>query len=300
MKHTLKYFCIVMMTMATCWSFVSCSDDDEDDATKSISLEGKWVCMSQDFKELMIVGADNSVTTSKAEGDEIWANVKGNITTDGETFYITYENDVNLNGTFTLNNNKLTLTTEKGVYSYNKLTESFSMVGEWEVTNTMCFCHAIKDEIELPSGSIVNGEEIPISIKTENVNGKFIEGAIKTYFNNINFKDDSTLEYTVIKNEENVAMSKNYQIANNIIKVTGKTGSIDIENSFMVFRNEETGKAFMFMTKQNVADMFFAYGLMLREGGISEGTNESLEGFKESFISAFDNFAIILTLEMKQ
>ena len=94
-------------------------------------------------------------------------------------------------------------------------------------------------------------------------------------------------------------MTKDYQITDNIMKVTGKVGNVDIDIQFIAFLDDSKDEAYLFLTKESIADMFIGYGLMLREGDVSEGSDEALEEFRESFLEVFENFAVIIYLSRK-
>lgn len=141
----------------------------------------------------------------------------------------------NLMGTYTLADNKLTLVMDDTTRVYNKLIEAFSMAGTWRSVKSLSFIKAVKDEINLPIGSVVNGEEIPVSIKTADIKGAFIDKAIKTYLRNVEFKSNGEITYNVVKEDDEIQMQKNYTLASNMLRVTGKVGNADVDNMFMEF-----------------------------------------------------------------
>lgn len=51
------------------------------------------------------------------------------------------------------------------------------------------------------------------------------------------------------------------------------------------------------MTKKRVGAMFVGYAMMLREGNVSEGTEEALDAFANEFMETFENFAVITYLQ---
>lgn len=293
MKQVVKSFFMVMVAMVTSLGFVACNDDDD----KNVSLAGKWLLMSEEYKELLIINADNTLLSTGADDEDVWLGVKGRIELKGDNFNLISEDGDNSVGTYILANNQLTLIIDGEEYVYNKMIEEFTMTGSWECENTVTFIKAVKDELTLPVGSIVNGEEIPISIQTANIKGEFIEEAVTAYLRDVEFKENGEMAYNLLKDNVETPMTKNYVLANNLLEITGKVGSTDIENQFMVFQSIDHSQSFLFLTKNNVADMFYAYALMLREGGVSEGTTESLEGFRNEFMEVFENFAVIVYLQ---
>lgn len=295
MKKVLKSFLMTMVAMVLSLGFVACSKNNGHQET--VNLKGKWILMTEGYMEMLIINEDHTLLSTGADDEDVWTGIKGQITLDGDKFTFISEDGDNSFGTYKLEDNKLTLITDGETYVYNKLLEEFSMEGKWKTTKTLSFINAVKDELKLPFGSIVNGEEIPTVIQTANVKGEFVDNAINTYLRNIEFKSNGKITYDVVKEGEETPMTKNYELANNYLKVTGKVGSIDINNQFMAFQNPNQKLSFLLLTKENIADMFVGYGLMLREGNVSEGSAESLEEFKKEFMEVFENFATIIYLE---
>lgn len=285
-----------MASVAACLCFAGCNNND---AEEKINLQGKWFIMTEEWKELLIISEDHSILSTGAVDNEFWTGIKGKIELDGDTFSMIFEDDDNSYGTYTLKGNKLTLIIDGDEFVYTKMEENFSMSGEWECSETLSFINAVEDELLLPSGSIVNGEEIITSIPTENIKGEFVDNALETYFRNIKFDDNGKISYTVTKDGEDLTMTKDYQITDNIMKVTGKVGNVDIDSQFIAFLDDSKDEAYLFLTKESIADMFIGYGLMLREGDVSEGSDEALEEFRESFLEVFENFAVIIYLSRK-
>lgn len=295
MQKVVKGFLMVMVAMVTSLGFVACDKDDDNKAT--VSLEGKWITMSDNFKELLIVNADHTFLLTGADDEKTWANVEGVIELNGNNITLTFYEGGNNVGTYTLADNKLTLTMDGTTRVYNKLIEDFSIVGSWGSVKTQSFIKAVKDEIKLPFGSIVNGEEIPISVKTANVKGEFIDEAVKAYFRDVEFKSDGEMTYKVVKEGEEVSMTKQYSLVDNMLRVTGKVGNVDIDNMFMAFQNANQTETYLFLTKESVGSMFVGYAMMLREGNVSEGSIEALDTFAAEFMEAFENFATIIYLQ---
>lgn len=284
-----------MIAMTTSLGFMACSNDDGNQVT--VNLEGKWLLMSDNYKELLIINADHTVLSTGADDDSAWTGVKGKIVLNGDNFTYTSEDGDNSAGTYTLKDNKLTLIIQGQAYEYNKMVEEFTLTGSWKSVKTQSFIKAVKDELLLPFGSIVNGEEIPTSVKTANIKGEFIDGAVNAYFRDVEFKENGEMVYKVIKDDVETPMTKNYVLTENMLKITGKVGSIEVNNQFMAFQSSNKTESFLFLTKENIADMFVGYGLMLREGNVSEGSTESLEAFKKEFMEVFENFATIIYLQ---
>lgn len=293
MKSILKQVCLVVTAVVISLGFVACSKNK----SVSVNLEGKWIHMSENHKELLIINADHTLFSTGADESSAWIGVKGKIELDGDKFSFYSEDGDNSFGTYSLENNKLRLDIiDDGCYVYNKMEEDFSIEGSWKCVKTMPFIKAVKDEIKLPVGSIVNGEMIPTVLKTANIKGEFIEGAIKAYFRDVKFVNGK-MEYKVVKDGEEMTMTKNYRLVDNMMKITGKVGSVVIDNEFMVFQNPDTKESYMFLTKDNIADMFIGYALMLREGQVSEGSVEALDVFRKEFVEVFENFAAIIYLQ---
>lgn len=292
MKRTVKSILMGIAAAVVALGFVACSKDDE----AAGSLKGKWLLMTDNNKVLLVINADHTFFTTGAMEDTIWASVEGKIILDGDNITLSTKAKDAV-GTYKLADDKLTLNIGGETFVYNKLLEKFSLEGSWKCVNTLSFIKAVKDELTLPFGSIVNGSEIPTVVKTANIKGEFVEKAIEAYFRNVEFKENGKMTYKVVKNGQEEAMTKNYVLDNNMLRITGRVGSVDVDNQFMAFQNPNKQQSFLFLTKENIADMFVGYGFMLREGNISEGSNESLEAFREEFIETFENFATIIYLE---
>lgn len=293
MKKVLKNLLLAMVAFL---GFVACSDDD---ITVKVNLEGKWLHMSENHKELLMVNADHTFLSTGADDEATWVSVKGKIEMDDDTFTYTNENGKSYTGSYNSNGGEETLSMSIGgeTYVFKRMLEDFSLTGSWKCVKTMSFIKAVKDELNLPFGSIVNGEEILSVVKTAEIKGEFIEKAIEIYFRNVEFKDNGEMSYDVIKEGEETQMTKKYILADNMLTITGKVGNIEIDNSFMVFQNPNQRESFLFLTKENIADMFVGYALMLREGNVSEGSSESLVKFKKEFMEVFENFATIIYLQ---
>lgn len=297
MKRVLKRLSLISVVFLGVLGFAACEKDNG--ASGVVSLEGKWLTMSDEWTEFLFINEDHTFTSTGTDGEDMWNGVKGRILIDGNEFSLLSEDGDNSYGTFTLVDNKLTLTIEEVSFVYTKLIEDISIAGKWNCIKTESFIKAIKDEIELPVGSVVNGEVIPTTLPTEKIKGEFIENAIKSYFRNIEFSNDGKLIYSVLKEGEEMTMKKDYTLDNNLMTISGKVGNIEIRNSFMTFQKADKSIVYLFLTKQNVADMFVGYAMMLREGGVSEGSAEALEGFRNAFMETFENYAVIISLESR-
>lgn len=291
MKNFLKNFTVVITVLATCLGFASCNNDNPTNE----DLVGKWIYMTDTYKELLIIKADNSVISSGQNGQDLWIEIAGNITIEGNQLTYIGEDGRNFTGTFKLEENKLVINENGKEKIYNRLTENFSMEGKWTITTTTSFITTVLEEVILPVGS-VNGEVIPTSVKTSNFSGQFVNWAIAQYFGNPEFTNSGEMKYVVIQDGQETIMSKNYQIENNLIGVNGKVGTVDINNSFMIFQSQDGNQAYLIMEKENVANMFVGYGLMLSEGNVGEGDNETLKTFKQSFMDAFGDYTIIIAM----
>lgn len=292
-KVVLKNLFVVLAMLSISLGFVACNDDDKGEDV--VSLAGKWAYIADSYRELIIIDANNSVVSTGQNGSDFWLNIKGKITIKGDELTYDGEDGRHFTGTFQLKGNTLVINENGKEKAYEKLIENFSMEGDWKVSKIIPFIKAVKDEVKLPVGS-VNGETIPTTVQTSNFSGQFVNWAVLQYFGNPKFVNNSEMQYTVVKEKKDTLMSKNCQISNNMITVSGKVGSLDINNSFMIFQSLDGKYAYLFLTKENVANMFMGYGLMLSEGNVSDGDNESLKDFKESFMEAFGNYAIIITM----
>lgn len=279
---------MAMVAILMSVSFVACkpSNNTED-------LRGRWFTTTESLSELLIINDDNSVVTYRASNYQSWTNIKGNLTVDGNELTIDFENNNSVSGTFTIENNTLIINTSNGKYKYTKLANETNLVGTWNYSNILFNARAIKDEIVIPGGTI-NGEEMPPTImQTSQLSGRFIEYAAQRYFRNINFSNDGTMTYDVLKGEGDLSLTKNYSIDSLNMTVTGETAGHEIESTFKVLQSFDKDTAYFVFDKENVAEMFIGYALMLFEGGIApDVTDEALEAYKKAFTEAFDYYSV--------
>ena len=283
---------IVMAVVAIVMSisFVACKSDDNE--KENINLKGRWYSKTENVSNLLVINDDNSAVIYKVSSYESWEGINGNLTVDGNKINIYFEDGNSLIGTGTIQDNALIINTTNGEYRYSRLAENSNLNGEWNYSNITYSANPIKDEIVIPGG-IINGEEVPPTImQTSQISGKFIEYAAQRYFRNVKFNNE-TLTYSVLKNEEELTMTKNYSIDGLNMTITGETAGHDIESTFMVLQSYDNNTAYFIFDKETIAEMFTGYALMLFEGGIApEVTDEALEAYKEAFTEAFDYYRV--------
>lgn len=283
---------IVMAVVAIVMSisFVACKSDDNE--KENINLKGRWYSKTENVSNLLVINDDNSAVIYKVSSYESWEGINGNLTVDGNKINIYFEDGNSLIGTGTIQDNALIINTTNGEYRYSRLAENTNLNGEWNYSNITYSANPIKDEIVIPGG-IINGEEVPPTImQTSQISGKFIEYAAQRYFRNVKFNNE-TLTYSVLKNEEELTMTKNYSIDGLNMTITGETAGHDIESTFMVLQSYDNNTAYFIFDKETIAEMFTGYALMLFEGGIApEVTDEALEAYKEAFTEAFDYYRV--------
>ena len=283
---------IVMAVVAIVMSisFVACKSDDN--KKENINLKGRWYSKTENVSNLLVINDDNSAVIYKVSSYESWEGINGNLTVDGNKINIYFEDGNSLIGTGTIQDNALIINTTNGEYRYSRLAENTNLNGEWNYSNITYSANPIKDEIVIPGG-IINGEEVPPTImQTSQISGKFIEYAAQRYFRNVKFNNE-TLTYSVLKNEEELTMTKNYSIDGLNMTIAGETAGHDIESTFMVLQSYDNNTAYFIFDKETIAEMFTGYALMLFEGGIApEVTDEALEAYKEAFTEAFDYYRV--------
>ena len=283
---------IVMAVVAIVMSisFVACKSDDN--KKENINLKGRWYSKTENVSNLLVINDDNSAVIYKVSSYESWEGINGNLTVDGNKINIYFEDGNSLIGTGTIQDNALIINTTNGEYRYSRLAENTNLNGEWNYSNITYSAKPIKDEIVIPGG-IINGEEVPPTImQTSQISGKFIDYAAQRYFRNVKFNNE-TLTYSVLKNEEELTMTKNYSIDGLNMTITGETAGHDIESTFMVLQSYDNNTAYFIFDKETIAEMFTGYALMLFEGGIApEVTDEALEAYKEAFTEAFDYYRV--------
>lgn len=272
-------------------SFVACNNDDE--STNNIDLRGRWYAKTDSVRNLLIVNSDNSVIAYKASNYQSWENINGNLTVDGNEIVIYFEDGNTLSGNCTISNNTLTINTSNREYKYSRLAEDTNLTGEWNYSNITFSAKAKVDEIVIPGGTI-NGTEVPPTImQTSQLSGKFIEYAGQRYFRNIKFNNDGTMTYNVSKEDGDLTMTKNYSIDGLNMTVTGKTADHEISSTFMVMQSIDNNTAYFVFNKEDIADMFIGYALMLFKGGIApDVTDEALEAYKKAFTEAYDFYSV--------
>lgn len=274
-------------------SFVACDSDDDNNTAVKVDLKGRWYSKSDTLRELLMIQEDNSVVAYRVHNYVSCENVNGNLTVNGREISIVFEDDNNVSGTFTVNDTALTITTAHGVYEYSKLAEETNLVGAWNFSDITFNAKAIKDEIVIPGGTI-NGEVVPPTVmQTAQLSGEFIKYAAQRYFRNIVFNNDGTLTYNVLKDEADFPMTKNYSIDGLNMTVTGETADYDIESTFMVMQSLDRNTVYFIFDKEDVADMFIGYALMLFEGGVApDVTGEALEAYKQAFTEAYGYYSV--------
>lgn len=283
-----------------CMGLTGCdSEDNELVIEQEVHAEGKWFVLSDTYAQMLIIDKDNAVFSTGVNEDVVWEGVYGKFGFEKDEFVFISENRNNSYGTYQLGQTCLTLN-HKGInYQYNKLRDDYTLTGQWKCTKTQAFIKAIKDELMMPAGSIVNGEEVPVSIPTKLLQGEFVQKAIEAYFRDVEFKSNGEMTYQVMKEGKELTMTKNYTLGDNLLKVTGKVGSFEVNNEFFAFQHDNQNETYLFLTQENMADMFVGYGIMLREGNIAEGSIESLMEFRKAFMETFENFSAVICLERK-
>ena len=281
---------MAMVAICMSISFMACESDDH--KTVNINLKGRWYSKTEAVSNLLIINGDNSVVTYKVSDYESWEGINGNLTVDGNKVNIYFEDGYSLAGTATLQDSILIISTTNGEYRYSRLAEETNLTGDWNYSNITYSAKPIKDEIVIPGG-IINGEEVPPTImQTSQISGKFIEYAAQRYFRNIKF-ENGTMTYSVLKEEQEVPMSKNYSINGLNMTITGATAGHDIESAFMVLQSYDKNTAYFIFNKETIAEMFTGFALMLLEGGIAPEVNdEALEAYKKAFTEAFDYYRV--------
>lgn len=281
---------MAMIAICMSISFMACESDDQ--KTENINLKGRWYSKTETVNNLLIINDDNSVVTYKVSDYESWESINGNLTVDGNKVSFYFEDGYSLAGTATLQDSILIISTTNGEYKYSRLAEETNLTGDWNYSNITYSAKPIKDEIVIPGG-IINGEEVPPTImQTSQISGKFIEYAAQRYFRNIKF-ENGTMTYSVLKEEHEVPMSKNYSIDGLNMTITGATAGHNIESAFMVLQSYDKNTAYFIFNKETIAEMFTGFALMLLEGGIAPEVNdEALEAYKNAFTEAFDYYRV--------
>lgn len=286
-----KMIVMAMIAILTSVNFVACDNNEGD--SENLDLKGRWYAKTDSVSNLLIINGDNSVVAYKASNYQSWENIKGNLAVDGNEITIYLEDGNNISGSATVTGNTLTLKTSNGEYQYSRLAEETNLTGEWNYSNITFNANVKNDEIVIPGGTI-NGVEVPPTImQTSQLSGKFIEYAAQRYFRNIKFNNDGTMTYDVSKEDGDLTMTKNYSIDGLDMTVTGETAGHEIASTFMVFQSIDNNTAYFVFNKENVAEMFIGYALMLFEGGIApDVTDEALEAYKKAFTEAFDFYSV--------
>ena len=281
---------MAMVAICMSISFMACESDDH--KTENINLKGRWYSKTETVNNLLIINDDNSVVTYKVSDYESWESINGNLTVEGNKVNIYFEDGYSLAGTATLQDSILIISTTNGEYRYSRLAEETNLTGNWNFSNITYSAKPIKDEIVIPGG-IINGEEVPPTVmQTSQISGKFIEYAAQRYFRNIKF-ENGTMTYSVLKEEQEVPMSKNYSIDGLNMTITGATAGHDIESAFMVLQSYDKNTAYFIFNKETIAEMFTGFALMLLEGGVAPEVNdEALEAYKKAFTEAFDYYKV--------
>ena len=281
---------LMAILMSVC--FVACDSDDDNTATP-VSLKGRWYNKTESLRDLLIINEDNSVVAYRVYNYESHEDIHGVLTVNGTNLSISFEDGNRVSGTFAITENTLSINTSNGVYTYSRLADETDLVGKWDYSNITFSAKPVKDEIVIPGGTI-NGQVVPPTImQTSQLSGEFIKYAAQRYFRNVEFKNDGTFTYDVLKGDAEVPMTKNYAIDGLNLTVSGETAQHDIESTFKVFQSNDKNTAFFVFDKEDVAEMFIGYALMLYEGGVApEVTGEALDNYKKAFTESFDYYSV--------
>ena len=288
----LKMFVMAMMAILMSVGFVAC-DSDDDNVGNPVSLKGRWYSKTENLRDLLIINEDNSVVAYRVYNYVAHENIPGVLAVNGNNLSITFEDGNRVSGTFAITDNTLTINTTNGVYTYSRLADETNLVGKWNYSNITFSAKPVKDEIVIPGGT-VNGEVVPPTImQTSQLSGEFINYAAQRYFRDVVFKNDGTFTYNVLTNGEELPMTKNYSIDGLSLTVSGETAQHDIESTFRVLQSLDNNTVFFVFDKEDIADMFIGYALMLYVGGVApEVTDEALENYKKAFVEAFDYYSV--------
>ncbi len=288
----LKMFVMAMMAILTSVSFVAC-DSDDDNTGNPVSLKGRWYNKTESLRDLLIINEDNSVVAYRVYNYESHEDIHGVLTVNGTNLSISFEDGNRVSGTFAITENTLSINTSNGVYTYSRLADETDLVGKWDYSNITFSAKPVKDEIVIPGGTI-NGQVVPPTImQTSQLSGEFIKYAAQRYFRNVEFKNDGTFTYDVLTNGEDYPMTKNYAIDGLYLTVSGETAEHEIESTFKVLQSKDKNTVYFVFDKEDVANMFIGYALMLFEGGVApEVTDEALEAYKKAFVEAFDYYSV--------
>ncbi len=288
----LKMFVMAMMAILTSICFVAC-DSDDDNTGNPVSLKGRWYNKTESLRDLLIINEDNSVVAYRVYNYESHEDIHGVLTVNGTNLSISFEDGNRVSGTFAITENTLSINTSNGVYTYSRLADETDLVGKWDYSNITFSAKPVKDEIVIPGGTI-NGQVVPPTImQTSQLSGEFIKYAAQRYFRNVEFKNDGTFTYDVLTNGEDYPMTKNYAIDGLYLTVSGETAEHEIESTFKVLQSKDKNTVYFVFDKEDVANMFIGYALMLFEGGVApEVTDEALEDYKKAFTEAFDYYSV--------
>ncbi|MBO5677004.1 MAG: hypothetical protein J6S02_02530 [Bacteroidaceae bacterium] len=288
----LKMFVMALMAILMSVSFVACDSDDDNTATP-VSLKGRWYSKTESLRDLLIINEDNSVVAYRVYNYESHEDIHGVLTVNGTNLSISFEDGNRVSGTFAITENTLSINTSNGVYTYSRLADETNLVGNWNYSNITFSAKPVKDEIVIPGGTI-NGQVVPPTImQTSQLSGEFIKYAAQRYFRNVEFKNDGTFTYDVLTNGEDYPMTKNYAIDGLYLTVSGETAEHEIESTFKVLQSKDKNTVYFVFDKEDVANMFIGYALMLFEGGVApEVTDEALEDYKKAFTEAFDYYSV--------
>ena len=285
-------FVMAMMAILMSVCFVAC-DSDDDNTAPPASLKGRWYSKSETLRDLLLINDDNSVVAYRVYNYASYDEISGTLTMNGNKLSISFEDGNQVSGTFAISDNTLTVNTNYGVYTYSRLADETNLVGNWNYSNITFSAKPVKDEIVIPGGTI-NGEVVPPTImQTSQLSGEFIKYAAQRYFRNVEFKNDGTFTYDVLTNGEDYPMTKNYAIDGLYLTVSGETAEHEIESTFKVLQSKDKSTVYFVFDKEDVANMFIGYALMLFEGGVApEVTDEALEDYKKAFTEAFDYYSV--------
>lgn len=290
---TLKKISTFLMAVVLCFSITSCKKNKDDN---SKLLVGRWSYLTSSAAMVLEIREDNTFSSSSIVeiGDQ--SVEKGAWSADDDEINFVAENNNSVVYKYVVSDNELTISKDGVDYVMNRLVVNPNVVGNWEVSVVNSVVKPLKDELVLPGGT-VDGQEIPMSIPVENIQGDFIDMAVNNFLANLTITE-TELQYNIInENGEQISMTKNYSMNDFYMNITGTVLDYDVNVTFPIFESREAKRITFFLQKDAVADMFVGFANLLIGSGIGQGGGaEDIESFRQAFNETFEKFSVIVVM----
>lgn len=134
----LKFMIVALVAML---GFTACDNNGKDfiEVDYSKDIVGTWTCLEADHSAVYIFNADGTLSTTGVDSEGYWENVNGTYNVVNNKITMSFETGRNINGSFDIiPGHTLSIVGEKGRHTYNYCKEDLSdeVLGMWVCTQT--------------------------------------------------------------------------------------------------------------------------------------------------------------------